>query len=85
MSYSFTVSEATKDAAISKADDELKAVVAAQPFYQPARTAIFDAITKHVGLLGDNAPVNVSVGGSHIEDGSGNVTAASVSVFVSLV
>jgi hypothetical protein len=81
MSYSFTVREATKDAAVTAVDAELKKVLAGQPVHAKDKAQALAAAESFIGLLDpeESQSVVVSMNGS-ISTNAAGVTNASVSV-----
>lgn len=90
MSYSFSVTAATKDEAGKKVEEQLAQVVAGQPVHDFDRQTAQDAaeaIIEHLASPGEGQEVCVYVSGSlgwNSEPAANNFTSANVSVTASI-
>lgn len=87
MSYSFSVSAATKQEAIQKVADELAKVVAAQPVHSADQDQVNAAVNGFADsvLADDDAhDVHISVNG-HLTSVNGDIHAVGVSISLGLV
>ncbi len=83
MSYSFSVSSATRFDAVTQARTKFDEIVASQPAHAADRKAALASIEAFVSVLrqpGETEAVNISVSGSLSWQSQGEYTGASINV-----